>query len=249
MSTRELHIVEDEATLARELARRIVGEARRALEARGTFAFALAGGSTPKATYALLAAEYADALDWARVRFFFGDERCVAPTDAQSNYRTAHDALFTPLGIADANIFRMRGDDEPTAAAHAYADVLRDTLARAPDGTPIFDLVLLGMGPDGHTASLFPGTDPFTDDALLVRAPYVASFATHRLTLTPRVINTARAVVVVTAGYAKAPALNAIFDGPHDPMRYPIAVLDPHDGTLDFIVDRAAASQLAPRSR
>ena len=247
MATRDLHIVEDEATLARELANRIVADARRALAARKSFALALAGGSTPKATYTLLAAEYADALDWSRVRFFFGDERCVAPTDEQSNYRTAHDALFAPLGIAVANVFRMRGEDEPASAARAYADVLRAKLERTSDGSPIFDLVLLGMGPDGHTASLFPGADPHTDDALLVRAPYVATFATHRLTLTPFVINAARAIVVATAGYAKAQALHAIFDGPSDPMRYPIAILAPRNGTLDFIVDRAAASQLARR--
>jgi 6-phosphogluconolactonase len=247
MATRVLQIVEDEATLARELATHIVADARRALAARESFALALAGGSTPKATYALLAAEYADAFDWSRVRFFFGDERCVPPTDEQSNYRTAHDSLFVPLGIDVTNIFRMRGEDEPTTAARAYADVLRATLGGTPDGTPIFDLVLLGMGPDGHTASLFPGADPHTDDALLVRAPYVSTFATHRLTLTPHVINAARAIVVATAGYAKAQALHAVFDGPHDPMRYPIAVLAPRNGTLDFIVDRAAASQLARR--
>ncbi len=247
MATRELHIVEDDATLARELANRIVSDGRRALEGRETFALALAGGSTPKATYALLAAEFADALDWSRVRFFFGDERCVPPTDERSNYRTAHDALFAPLGIADATVFRMHGEDEPTSAAGAYAAKLRTKLACTSAGTPIFDLVLLGMGPDGHTASLFPGSDPLTDDALLVRAPYVASFAMYRLTLTPRVINASRAIVVATGGYAKAPALHAVFDGPFDPIHYPIAVLAPRDGTLDFIVDREAASRLAPR--
>ena len=247
MAERALQIVEDDATLARELAHRVVVDARRALDTRGTFALALAGGSTPKATYALLAAEFADALDWSRARFFFGDERCVPPTDEQSNYRTAHHALFAPLGIVEANIFRMRGEDEPMSAARSYAEILRTTLARTPEGTPIFDLVLLGMGPDGHTASLFPGIDPQTDDALLVRAPYVASFATYRLTLTPRVINAARSGVVATAGYAKAPALAAVFEGPYDPARYPIAVLAPREGTLEFIVDRAAASQLATR--
>ena len=239
-------IVADDTALARALADLVVAQARAAIAARGRFDLALAGGSTPKAAYALLAREDATAIDWQAVRFFFGDERCVPPDDAESNYRTARVALLQPLGIASTHVFRMHGEDEPAEAARAYADVLRAELPTTPDGTPQFDLVLLGMGPDGHTASLFPGSDPLVDDSSLVRAPYVAKFSTYRLTLTPRVLNAARVVAVTTGGDAKAAALAAVLDGPHDPTTYPIAILAPRSGDLRWLVDRAAAAKLAP---
>lgn len=239
-----LTIVTDDAALARALAGLVITEAKGAIEKRGSFALALAGGSTPKAAYALLAHE-ATAVDWARVRFFFGDERCVPPHDEQSNYHTAHHALLGPLGIADAQVFRLRGEDAPARAAVSYADVLRRELSATQDGIPVLDLVLLGMGPDGHTASLFPGSNPLTDDAALVRAPYVEAFATYRLTLTPRVLNAGRVVAVATAGDAKADALHAVLDGFPDPTAYPIAILAPRSGDLRWLVDRAAAAKLA----
>jgi 6-phosphogluconolactonase len=235
----KLVVVEDEAALARAVGDYFVSLAARATAARGRFDVALAGGSTPKAAYALLAAEpLRAAVDWPNVRFFFGDERCVPPGDAESNYKSARDGLFEPLGIDAAQIFRMHGEDEPQAAAAAYATLLRDVVGSDP---PAFDLVLLGMGPDGHTASLFPGTDPLEDDAALVRAPYVAKFATHRITLTPRVINAARAIAIATGGSAKAEALHGVLEGPRDPTHYPIQIVEPRDGTLTWFVDRAAA--------
>ncbi|GAC1397595.1 MAG: 6-phosphogluconolactonase [Vulcanimicrobiaceae bacterium] len=245
LERRNLTIVSDDVSLARALAELVVGHARVALDARGRFDLALAGGSTPKAAYALLASAFSRALDWSRVRFFFGDERCVPPDDPASNYRTARETLLDPLAIDDARVLRMRGEDDPPAAARAYATTIRRELPSL-EGTPTFDLVLLGMGPDGHTASLFPGSDPLTDDDALVRAPYVATFATHRLTLTPRVFRAARAVAVATAGDAKADALHAVFDGPADPAVYPIAILDARPSATHWLVDRAAAAKLAP---
>jgi 6-phosphogluconolactonase len=237
-----LVVVEDEAALARAAAENFVSSAARATAARGRFDVALSGGTTPKAAYALLAAEpFREAVDWPKVRFFFGDERCVPPGDAESNYKTARDGLFEPLVIDAGQIFRMHGEDEPQAAAAAYATLLRDA---GSGGPPVFDLVILGMGPDGHTASLFPGTDPLEDDAALVRAPYVAKFATHRITLTPRVINAARAVAIATGGSAKADALRGVLEGPHDPTRYPIQIVAPSDGALTWFVDKAAAALL-----
>lgn len=243
-----LEIVADEAALAERLAETVSAAAVEALARRGRFDVALAGGSTPKAAYALLAAPpFADRVDWSRAHFFFGDERCVPPTDDESNYKTAKTRLFDPLGIAPAAVFRMHGEDDPNVAARAYAATLRERLESDAAGTPRFDLVLLGMGPDGHTASLFPGSDPFADDAALVRAPYVEKFATFRITLTPRVLNASRAVVVTTAGAAKASALAAVLDEPTDPPCYPISILCPRDGTLTWLVDRAAASLLEAR--
>jgi 6-phosphogluconolactonase len=241
----KLDVVPDESALAHALAGRFVALAGTALGERGRFNVALAGGSTPKAAYALLAAApLRDALDWSRVRFFFGDERCVPPQDDQSNYKMAKLSLLDALGIPSGSVFRMRGEDEPAAAARAYAEVLAAELAPDGDGTPALDLVMLGMGPDGHTASLFPGADPFTDDDRLVRAPYVAKFSAYRLTVTPRVLNAGRDVIVATAGEAKADALRAVLGATPDPSAYPIAVLRPKSGRLTWLVDEAAAAKL-----
>jgi 6-phosphogluconolactonase len=236
----ELVVVPDADALALAVAERFVAAARFALERRGRFNVALAGGSTPKAAYALLASRFPDALDWSAVRFFFGDERCVPPDDDQSNFKMARTAMLVPLEIPAQHVFRMQGEIDPAEAARTYADVLR--LELGPE--PVFDLVMLGMGPDGHTASLFPGTDPLTDDDRLVRAPYVAKFATYRITLTPRVINAARAVEIATAGDEKAAALAAVLEGPHEPATYPIQIVAPRDGNLTWLVDRAAAAKL-----
>lgn len=237
----DLVVVKDDQALARAVAERFVITGRNAIVRRGLFDVALAGGSTPKATYALIARAYRDAVDWTRTRFFFGDERCVPPDDDESNYKMAKTTLFDPLHIGDACVFRMRGEDEAGGAARAYAGILRGELG--PELA--FDLVMLGMGPDGHTASLFPGTDPTLDEAALVRAPFVEKLGTHRITLTPRVLNAARAIAVATAGDSKADALHAVFDGPRDPTRYPIAILAPQRGTLTWLVDEAAAAKLS----
>jgi 6-phosphogluconolactonase len=240
-----LIVVPDEGALALRVAEHTLDAARAAFARHGRFDVALAGGSTPKAAYALLAQPpLRDAIDWSRVRFFFGDERCVPPDDDQSNYKMARLALLEPLGIAAANVFRMEGEREPAAAAAAYADVLRAELDTDDRGLPRFDLVMLGMGPDGHTASLFPGSDPFADDDALVRAPFVAKFDTHRITLTPSAINAAREVALATAGPAKTDALAAVLLGPRDPQTYPAQILGPRAGVLTWLVDEAAAAKI-----
>jgi len=251
----ELIVVDDENALARIVAERFVTQSAAAIAARGRFDVALAGGATPKAAYALLAGNaFRGRVDWGKVRFFFSDERCVPPDDAESNYKTAHDAMLAPLGIAPASVFRMHGEDEPVSAAAAYVEVLRTHLssrAEPPEGAqsrdegpPQLDLVMLGMGPDAHTASLFPGSDPFEDDDALVRAPFVPKFDTHRLTFTPRTINAARIVQIATAGPTKADALALVREGPYDPVKLPIQSVAPVEGTLVWLVDREAAAKL-----
>jgi 6-phosphogluconolactonase len=238
-------VVADERALAQIVAERFVENARAAIADRGTFYIALAGGSTPKASYALLAATERDALDWNCVRFFFGDERCVPPDNDESNYKMARTRLLEPLGIPGEHVFRMRGEDEPERAARDYADVLRLEVPAA-GAMPTFDLVMLGMGPDGHTASLFPGTDPHEDDDALVRAPFVAKFGTHRLTMTPRILVGARAIDVATAGPTKTAAFAAVMAVDPDPVTYPISVLRAAGARLTWLVDRIAAG--APAS-
>jgi len=243
-----LIVVRDAEALAERVARHTLDAGAQALARRGRFDVALAGGSTPKAAYELIASSrFRGELDWSRVRFFFGDERCVPPDDDQSNFKMARTTLLDPLGIAPTAIFRMRGEDDPQAAAAAYAEILRAELELDDAGAPVLDLVMLGMGPDGHTASLFPGTDPLEDDDLLVRAPYVEKFATFRLTLTPKTIDAAHEVAVATAGDTKTDALAAVLDGPFDPQRYPVQIVRPRNGTLTWLVDDVAAAKLRSR--
>jgi 6-phosphogluconolactonase len=237
----EVNVLVDAAAVARAVADRFVDAASRAIAAAGRFAVALAGGSTPRTTYALLAGlEYRDRVRWDSVRFFFGDERCVPPDDPQSNYGMAMTTLLGPLGIDPSRVFRMRGEDDPAAAAADYVRVL----VRELGPEPVLDLVLLGMGPDGHTASIFPGSSPVTDDMLLVDAPFVPKFGTYRITMTPRTINNAKEIVIATEGEGKADALAHALDGPYDPNTYPVQIVKPKNGRLTWIVDRAAASKL-----
>jgi len=211
----------------------IVGDAQ---ARQGEASLVLAGGTTPRAAYELLArAPRRNAIDWTRVNILFGDERCVAPTDADSNYRMAREALLAHVPLRASAILRMRGEADPAVAAAEYAALIRDRFG----ATPHFDLVLLGMGPDGHTASLFPGSDPFADDDALVRAVYSESKRQWRLTLTPSAINAARTVAIALAGSEKATAFAAVSRGEGGPLHYPIEAIAPSDGQLIWFVDRS----------
>ena len=179
-------------------------------------------------------------VDWDKVHFFWSDERCVPPTDDESNFKMAKLAMLDALHIEGSHIHRMAGEDEPERAAAIYADVIKAHLG--PD--PRFDMIMLGMGPDGHTASLFPGSSPATNDRFLVNAPFVPKFGTHRITFTPHVINNARAVIIATAGPSKTDVLEHVLRGPYDPNTYPVQIVAPASGTLTWYVDRVAAAKL-----
>lgn len=238
----ELRIFETPGEVAAALADTFVSDASDAIAARGAFFVALAGGTTPKNAYRLLAQEpRRSRIDWNHVFVYFGDERSVPPDDADSNYRMAREAFLQSVPLPEDHVHRMHGEEEPARAARAYAELLIQTMG----DRPRFDLIMLGMGPDGHTASLFPGTDPLTDDERLVRAPYVEKFSTYRITITPLVINNARHVAIATEGLPKAPALYAVRKGPYDPLVHPIQIVDPKDGRLTWLVDRAAAAELS----
>jgi 6-phosphogluconolactonase len=233
-------VVKDASAVARDVAERFVASARDAIAAHGRFDVALAGGHTPAAMNELLAQEpFRSRVDWRNVCFFFGDERCVGPDHPDSNYGMTRRTLFAPLGIPDDHVFRMRGEDDPTEAARAYDAVIRSELGN----DPRFDLVMLGMGPDGHTASLFPGTLATIPDAAYAAATWVEKLDTHRLTLTPRTINGARAVLIETAGTEKSAALAAATAPTGDVAQTPIRVVQPLDGSLTFVVDEAAAQR------
>lgn len=237
----ELHVFRTPELLAQGIADAFVAAARDAIATRDLFNVALAGGTTPRDAYRLLAREPRRAhVDWERVRFYFGDERCVPPDDAQSNYRTAKEALLDHIPAQPEHVHRMRGEVEPEAAALEYGRILRDTLGESPQ----LDLCMLGIGSDGHTASLFPGHDPCSEDGALARAVYAESVRMWRLTITPKVINSAREVLFGVSGQAKAAALKAVREGPYEPARYPAQIVKPHGGRVLWLVDAEAASAL-----
>jgi len=206
----------------------------------------LSGGSTPRALYGLLAEPpFRETIDWPRVHLFWGDERFVPPDHPDNNYRAALEALVRRVPIPTENVHRIPTEaTEPEAAAAQYEDTLRRFFA-APEGeVPRFDLVLLGLGPDGHTASLFPGSPALEEDSHLVVATYVPNLAAWRITLTLPVLLCARHVIFLVSGPDKAAVLRDVLDGPHDPQRLPAQLVRPQDGDLTWLVDEAAASLL-----
>lgn len=234
-----LLVFETPEDLAAAAARDFALKAAAAIAERGRFAVALVGGSTPKATYEALARDHADRVDWAGVHAFFGDERAVPPDSEDSNYRTADEALLSRVPVG--GVHRMRGELPPEEAAAAYEEELRAFFGT--DGVPVFDLILFGLGGDGHTLSLFPETAALeVTDRLAVANP-VLKLGTTRITLTVPVANAARAATFLVAGEGKAEVLREILEGDADPRAYPAKLVRPEGGPA-WMVDRAAASLL-----
>lgn len=238
MSRQNVTVFETPQDLAEAAARSFVEQANAAIEEFGRFAVTLAGGSTPKRAYELLARTHRSNLDWSKVHVFFGDERTVPPDHEDSNYRMARQALLSHVSVG--SVHRMRGELDPSEAAALY----EEELTRFFGGPPRFDLVLLGIGEDGHTASLFPGT-PALDvrDRWVVENP-VEKLDTIRLTLTAPAINAARRITFLVAGEGKAEALEMILEGSADPHEYPASLIQPTDGDLTLMLDRSAAKLL-----
>ena len=217
-----------------------------AITCTGRMTVALAGGSTPKALYTLLASEpYRSKVEWQKVHIFWGDERHVSPDHQDSNYRMAHESLLSQISVVPEQIHRMRGElPNASDAAHAYEETIRKVFSLSSEEVPVFDLILLGMGPDGHTASLFPGTDAVHESSRWVTAPWVEKFQTHRVTLTPVVLNQARYIMFMVSGGDKADALHAVLEGPLQADQYPSQVINPVSGELLWLVDEEAAGLL-----
>ena len=240
-----ISLTNDADAAARLAADRFVKIARAGVEARGRFSVALAGGSTPQLAYRLLAAEpYRSLVPWPAAHVFFGDERCVPPDHPESNYRAAREALLMHVPISAQNVRRMKGEREPREAAREYEAELRDFFG-AGAAWPRFDLVLLGMGDDGHTASLFPGTAALDETRAWAAANRVGKLNAHRVTLTAPAINAAAHVIFLVTGAGKAETLADVLRPTH-PTRAtsPARLIRPGDGTLEWIVDRDAASRL-----
>lgn len=241
--------------LADAAARTFVRAANAAIEARGEFIVALSGGSTPRSVYARLATEpLVSTLDWSRVVVLWGDERCVPPEHEASNYRMARETLLDHVPVPEANIHRIRGEDDPAEAAATYERVLR-TVLRTPSGPPRtapvsrFDLVLLGLGSDGHTASLFPGAASLRATEDWVAAANIHGDSMWRVTLTATVINAAAEIAFVVSGHAKATIVRQVLEGPSRPHELPAQLIAPTAGRMAWLLDAPAAAELGHASR
>lgn len=224
--------------LADAVARHVITVAADAISTGGRFTLALSGGSTPRAAYQRLATgDLAHLLDWGRVHVLWGDERCVPPDDPQSNYRMAKEALLDRVPIPPEHIHRIRGEDEPQEAAADYEDELRSL-----NGS--LDLVLLGLGEDGHTASLFPGQPAVHEAEYWVMAVPAPTGDMWRVTLTPAVLNLAKNVTFVVSGASKAPRLAQVLEGPFNPDLLPAQAIRPIHGRLTWMVDEPAAGEV-----
>jgi 6-phosphogluconolactonase len=238
-----LNICSNVEELVRRMAERIVLVARESIAERERFMIALSGGSTPEALYQLLAnPKYSNQIDWRKTHIFFGDERCVPADHPDSNYRMANNMLLSKVAIPSKNVHRTVGQDtDPKASALAYEDTVRDVFATPPDVVPQFDLILLGLGPEGHTASLFPENPDSLRSPRLVEAVYVEKFQSHRITFTLKLINHARNVAFVVSGKGKEDILPEVLKS--DPLVYPAQHVAPL-GNLEWFVDVEAASRV-----
>jgi 6-phosphogluconolactonase len=236
--------------LAVAVARHIAARAAGAIAATGRFTVSLAGGSTPRDAYTRLATDaWAQHMDWGMVHVLWGDERCVPPDDARSNYRMAKEALLDRVPIPAHQIHRIRGEDDPEQAAADYEGELRTLLGSKGTAGPTpagFDLALLGMGEDGHTASLLPGQPAVHETARWVVAVPAPEGSTWRVTLTPVALNAARNVTFVVSGGSKAVRLREVLQGPTTPDVLPAQAVRPVRGRLTWMVDAPAAGRLRP---
>ncbi|RMH06554.1 MAG: 6-phosphogluconolactonase [Nitrospirae bacterium] len=243
---RSFLIHSDPEALAEGAANHVVRAAGGAIEDHGCFRWVLAGGKTPRHLYTLLAsAAFRSRIAWEHVHVFWGDERHVPPDHPDSNYRMARETLLAPLAIPDHHVYRIPAElPDAQAAADQYEATIREAFGLSPPAIPCFDLVLLGMGQDGHTASLFPGSPALQETRRLVLAPWVEHLRAYRITLTPPAFNHAKHILFLVAGADKALTLQAVFNGPYRPDRFPCQLIRPLNGQVTWLVDQAAASCL-----
>ncbi|RJR32432.1 MAG: 6-phosphogluconolactonase [Deltaproteobacteria bacterium] len=218
-----------------------------AVKSRGRFSVALSGGSTPRRTYEILAQPpFREEVPWNRIHVFWGDERCVPPSDPRSNTLMARKAWLDQVPVPQTQIHPISCQLDPGAGAREYESLLRDFFGSSP---PCLDLVLLGLGKDGHTASLFPDNPALRERERWTATVQVPGEDIHRVTLTPVLINRAAAVAFLAAGAAKAGALREVLQGPRGPLRLPAQVINPDQGELYWLVDREAAKEITIRHR
>ncbi len=251
-NNREVRILADANSIAQTAAAEFLEAVGESVREKGSFRIALAGGATPKALYGLLASNplLQAKVPWSKIQFFFGDERNVPPDHAESNFRMAQEAMFAKAPIDPKQVHRIKAEKgNAMEAAVQYEDDLRASFGLTSDQLPRFDLVLLGMGPEGHTASLFPGTKALKEERRLVVSNWVGKLYTDRITLAPPVLNNATRVIFMVHGEEKAPALKAVLEGPYEPEQLPAQLIRPKLGKVLWLVDPSAASMLVPQAK
>jgi 6-phosphogluconolactonase len=242
----EIRIVADAEALAAAAAEELARVLGSAVSARGAASIVLSGGSTPRRLYRLLASEgMRDRVAWERLHLFFGDERHVPPDDPRSNYRTASEEMLSRVALPPGHVHRIPAEEpEAERAARKYESEIRNHFGLAAGSFPAFDLALLGLGPDGHTASLFPGTKALGETERLAVANWVGKLDEHRITLTAPVFNRAGAVIFLVSGEDKACVLKSVLTGPRETEQLPAQLIRPESGRLLWLVDRPAAGLL-----
>ena len=241
-----ISIFQDSAALAKAAADLMIKISKQAIESRGRFVISLSGGTTPENLFALLAKPpYRDQILWNKTFVFWGDERFVPSDDKRNNANKARTLLLDHIDIPAININPIPVDLEPDEAAKKYADIITKFFGKE---TPRFDLIFLGLGEDGHTASLFPGTDVVFENTRLVREVYVAEQKMYRITMTPLLINKARNIAFLVEGEKKAEVLKTVLRGPQQPDKLPAQVINPEDGKLYWFVDKKAAALLPEKT-
>lgn len=244
----ELRVAKDHDALTRDAAETFAEAAAQAVRARGRFSVALSGGTTPRALYTMLGRPgFRERVAWARAHVFWGDERCVPPDHEQSTFRMVSETLLSHVEVPAANVHRIEAErPDPEEAADAYERVLRQEARATGRQSPRFDLMLLGMGSDGHTAGLFPGTEAVGVSDRLVVASWVEALKAHRISMTVPALGDAEHVLFLVSGEAKAATLRNVLEGPPT-VTLPASLIRPRDGRLTWLVDEQAARLLRPR--
>jgi 6-phosphogluconolactonase len=244
----ELNIYHSPAELFRASAELFIKLANDAIHAKGSFTVALSGGSTPKSMHSLLASEFASAVAWKKVFFFWGDERHVPPDHPDSNYRMAQETLLSKVPVDPAKVFRPHSENpDANAAAIEYEQTITTAFGVQDREIPRFDLIFLGLGPDGHTASLFPQSAALREHSRLVAANWVEKFHTYRITFTLPLINNAANVAFLVAGKDKASAVQSVFDPDTSGQDFPAKLVNPQYGRLVWMLTEDAAAPIAER--
>lgn len=245
---REVRILPDANAIARRAAEKIVEAAAAAVNEKGIFTISLAGGSTPKTLYNLLATDpvFKSQMPWAKTQFFFGDERHAPPDDSESNFRMANESMLSKVALKPEQVIRIKGEYEETEkAAKEYEQTLRAWFKLSDGQLPRFDVLLLGMGDEGHTLSLFPGTKALQDNGRLVMSNWIGKLYTERVTITAPVANHSALAIFMVTKADKALALKAVLEGRYEPEQLPSQLIQPKNGKLLWLVDTTAASKLS----
>lgn len=244
MSEKQIIVLDTPEDIYVRAAEELTHLAGEAVCIHGEFRLCLAGGSTPQATYELLASRFHHSIDWSEVQFFWGDERCVPPTDSASNFGMAERAMIAKLGLEARQIHRMHGEMAPAEGARAYEAELQEAFGLAPGALPCFNLTLLGLGENAHIASLFPHDRALRERERLAVAVEVEAPLRHRVTLTAPVLNNSERIIFLVAGEGKAQAVKNTLEGPRDSDRYPAQLIAPTNGEVIWLLDKAAAANL-----